>query len=197
MKQVEQITSKGVLVLDCDETLSNRELIDVIIHALAPALCAVPKKFGKASRYCFVNTPAGKPIPILAKNITYLGHPHPLYTKRIQIPKSFADFYHEHCHEYDVRFMGVYSYKGNTIFADFDAESYAMRKANNSFAHVWTNDLYQAVTLGSFHKSDAFGNDIEIMRADKLAAYLLGDTSKNPAFVFLDKFNEEYPSIEL
>lgn len=60
MKQVEQITSKGVLVLDCDETLSNRELIDVIIHALAPALCAVPKKFGKAFRYCFVNTPAGQ-----------------------------------------------------------------------------------------------------------------------------------------
>lgn len=138
-----------------------------------------------------------KEFVLLAKNVTYLGNPHPIYKKRVQLP----DWYQEFCLNinydklaYDVRFMGIYHFEGNVIFVDFIKDTYLNHGIHNSSAHVYVNDLYQAMTYGMFRKIDKQGNQIVTIRSDKLDKYLNGtEPQQESLFELFEKFNCGYP----
>ncbi len=136
-------------------------------------------------------------IILLTKCITYLGNPHPIFKKRIQLPEWYQDFCnainYNHL-EYDVRFLGVYHYNGNIIFVDFLKDTYMQHGLHNSSAHVYINDLYQAMTYGVFRKEDKFGNTIVAIRNDKLKDYLDNSLkSETTLFDLFRQFNCGYP----
>lgn len=169
-KLVEQVNKDGQIVIDYDNVLSRNELLNLIsvyfpnIHCDQDGMICGDYK--------------GKRFSIRAKNITYLGHPHPHYKKRIQISTDLYDFYESSISKNRVPFLlGVYSYKDNIIFCDFNIEDYINKKAHNSSAHVFTDNLADATIDHYFEKVDYLGNRItafsikgvETFLRDKLA----------------------------
>lgn len=134
-----------------------------------------------------------KNIIILAKCVTYLGNPHPIFKKRIQLPAWYQDL----CNEvktmgdnYDVRFLGIYHYNENIVFVDFVKDTYLEHGLHNSSAHVYINDLYQGMTYGVFHKEDKNGNSLVVVRHDRLKDYLSeNERTSNTLFDLFYKFN--------
>lgn len=182
---VDQIGPDGALVADVDTTLSDRQKNDLL-------LAAVPG--GEIARYAGERVIRIGDQVILKKQVTHLGKPWPGFKKRIQIPKSWLDVERQATAEGLVaRFVGIYHYGDVTIFVDFDPTTYVRRKANNSAAHVSTNDLYQAQTLGQFSRVDRNGNRLASIRADQFADYLRGlDKPTHPRLDVFHRFNLEF-----
>lgn len=103
----------------------------------------------------------------MAANVTYLGNPHPIWKKRIQL-KSYYPAYFQNNSRNSIRtvFLGVYSYGGVRLFVLFDPETYFAKKSHNSSAHVYAFDLAYAQRIGHYEKRDAFNNHISILRTD-------------------------------
>ena len=115
----------------------------------------------------------GRRYAIRAKNITYLGNPHPAFKKRIQIPGDLQAFYRDAVAEgLTPVLLGVYTHEDNELFCEFNIEDFIEKKANNSSAHVYTSDLSMAAAEGIFQKTDYFGNRITVFRTDMVAAFL-------------------------
>ena len=181
---VDQIASDGGLVRDVDTRLSPSRRIGLLLQAL-PGAVIETYAGAKALRL-------GKQV-ILSKQVTHLGRPWPGFKKRIQIPKSWIDVADQANEDgLQIRFVGVYHYGDVTIFVDFDPSTYLRRKANNSAAHVSTNDLHQAQIRGQFSREDRNGNRLSSVRADEFHAYLtIGFEAWNPRLEVLRRFNEE------
>lgn len=181
---VDQIGRDGELIHDVDTRLSNRRKDDLLLTALPGAV---------------VETFAGERVVryrdqiILRKQITHLGNPWPAFKKRIQIPKRWLAVEARALAEgLVVRFIGIYSYRDVTIFVDFDPSTYVLRKANNSAAHVATNDLHQAQVVGQFSRVDRNGNHLTSVRDDELSRYLLGGVPpEDPRLEVFRSFNAE------
>lgn len=143
-------------------------------------------------RRVFVYTNAiGKSIVLLCKNITYLGNPHPILKKRIQLSTWYKGFSLTN-EDMDVRYIGVYHYAGLLVFVDFDKSKYLAGKSHNSSAHVYTNDLYQALINKFFRKTDANGNLITVVSLRGFKSYLDGNVEKNEIFRAFDLFNDSF-----
>lgn len=127
-------------------------------------------------------------------NITYLGHPHAGNKKRIQIKEWWIKLYNEYKTEAKLKIVGLYSYKGNKIFVDFDIEKYVENKANNSSAHVLTHDLYQAMEYEYFEKIDSRNNKISVVRKENFNKYLLGGIKGNNSDILecITEFNKQF-----
>lgn len=182
---VDQIGPRGELIADTDTTLTHGEKNDLLLAALPGATVA---------RYAGERVVRHGSQVIMKKQVTYLGIPWEPFKKRIQIPKKWLAVHAEAVEDGLVpRFIGIYHYDGVTIFVDFDPSTYVLRKANNSAAHVATNDLFQAQTLGVFSREDARGNRLTSVRSDELAAYLVGRTEeRHPRVDVFDRFNVEF-----
>lgn len=175
---VEQVGRDGDIFLELDHSLPRNE----IFHALKRYFPHIDlNKDG-----LIVGKYRGHTYSIRIKNITYLGIPHPIYKKRIQIPNDLQDFYDiSITHNMTPLLLGIYhSPDGLTLFCDFNIEDFVNKKANNSSAHVYTSDMSSAVTDGIFQKIDFMGNRITVFHPDYVTAFLD------------DKFNlaEESPS---
>jgi hypothetical protein len=183
--EVDQIRPDGTLVQDVDTTLRPSVKGELIRSALPDA--RLVDYYGKR-----VVTFNGQLI--LSAQVTHLGGEWPGFKKRIQIPPSWKDIAQRATTEgRRIRFVGVYHYAGVTIFVDFDPTTYVRRKANNSAAHVSTNDLFQAQTLGQFSRVDRNGNRLTSVRADQFADYVLGGyESKQPRVDVFHRFNAEF-----
>ena len=81
MTKNEQVTRAGNIVLDYDETLTKKEIDDLMTELFGPVLTKEDKQ------YVLYNK-----IGILACNVTYLNNPHPLYKKRIQLKSYYLDY---------------------------------------------------------------------------------------------------------
>ncbi len=181
---VDQIGRDGELLHDVDTRLSNRRKDELLLAALPGAV---------------VETLAGERVvryrdqAILKKQITHLGNPWPAFKKRIQIPIKWLDIESEaRAAGLVTRFIGIYSYRDVTIFVDFDPATYVRRKANNSAAHVATNDLHQAQVVGQFSRVDRNGNHLTSVRADELSRYLSGGVApEDPRIEVFRRFNAE------
>lgn len=194
----EQITSSGLLVIDEDQTLNPTELKDVLRIALGPERCEEREIMGK-NVLCYINED-GQLIALLTANITYMGGngQHPQFLKRIQLKnwyKEFTLYCSNLTPKIDTRFIGVYSYDENIIFADFVKNTYMQKKMNNSAAHIYTNDLYQATVNGHFKKVDKNGNTIFAIRQDVLRMYLNNypvRTDADDILKLIDNFNHSF-----
>jgi len=151
MKKVEQITKKGSVVISEDLIFSKKEITTVLSNFF-PSIKEIN------NHYVISNN--GTDYHLLVKNISYLGHPHPIYKKRIQVPKNWSNFLKK-----DNSFlMGVYHFEDNLIFALFDKK----QRGKNSSAHISTIDILKAVELGIFYKTDKSNNKLIVFRSDKL-----------------------------
>lgn len=175
----------GTLVQDVDTTLSEGEKNDLLLAALHGAH---PDVYAGERVVRFQNQ------IILKKQVTHLGNPWPGFKKRIQIPKAWLAVERRAVAEGLVpRFVGIYHYEEVTIFVDFDPSTYVQRRANNSAAHVSTNDLYQAQTLGMFSRKDRNRNHLTSVRFDEFAGYLQGTLIESrPRVAVFDRFNGEF-----
>lgn len=182
---VDQIGPDGELVSDVDTTLSEHAKNELLLDVL-PGARAVTYAGARVVRF--------RDQVILKAQVTHLGYPWPAYKKRIQIPKSWLEVERQATRDGLVtRFVGIYRYRDVSVFVDFDPRTYVQRSANNSAAHVATNDLYQAQTLGVFERVDRNGNRLTSVHADRFADYLLGvaDTT-HPSVDVFRRFNEDF-----
>lgn len=186
----EQLTFDTSVVMAQDQSLSTKEIFDVFVKWLGEGNIYKETVFGKK---VIVYKDGSKKFILLAKCITYLGNPHPVFKKRIQLPdwyQSLCDNIIDYGFDYDVRFIGVYHYEENIVFVDFMKETYLKHGLHNSSAHVYINDLYQAMKYGVFRKEDKFGNTIVSIRNNKLREYLSdGLHSQNNLFELFRRFN--------
>ena len=182
---VDQIGVDGGLLQAPDKTLSESAKNRLLLDSLPTAT---------VEQYHGVRVVRFVDQLIMKKQITHLGHPWPAFKKRIQVPRTWLEAERRARAEGLVpRFVGIYHHEGVTIFVDFDPSTYVGRKANNSAAHVATNDLYQAQTLGQFSRTDRNGNRLTSVRADELASYLRsGYDERNPHLEILDRFSDAF-----
>lgn len=164
MKKVEQIDINGKVGVDFDKKLKQKEIETIlarhfeIIKNKNPYFCKL----------------ASKNFTLCVKQITYLGHPHPLFKKRIQIPTKWKEPLMD-----GALLMGIYSYKTNNIFVFFDTKKYKTNRLNNSSTHIHTIDLQKAMEYGIFEKMDSRENKIAVVRENKLEKYVKNLLSKN------------------
>ena len=164
-KRVEQIDIDGNTVIDYDTILSPSEVYERIKDYFPD--------INKDEDGMIVGNYNGKKYSIRAKNITYLGNPHPIYKKRIQISNDLSDFYKTSIKKgYKPVLLGVYTYKDNHIFCGFKIEDYVNKKAHNSSAHVMTDDIAAAVIDKYFQKVDYFKNNITVFSGSVVNTFL-------------------------
>ena len=192
----EQITLDKSLAVSQDQPLSGKQLQDCLINVLGKNKCKIIKVPPKKWVIEFVD--CGKVYHLLLRTCTYLGNPHEIYKKRVQLPLWFNEYTittNKKDPNIDIRYIGVYHYGDehhgdNVVFIDFKKDTYLAKKGHNSSAHVYTNDLFQAMTYGIFTKKDFFGNTITTIRKDKLFNYLTNQNSEaNSLFDLFRKFN--------
>lgn len=181
---VDQVGPGGELLQDVDTTLSEREKNEILLAALPGA---------RVETYAGARVVRFHDHVILKAQVTHLGHPWPAFKKRIQIPRPWLEVERQARQDGLVaRFVGIYRYGSVTIFVDFDPRTYVLRAANNSAAHVATNDLHQAQTAGLFERVDRNGNHLTSVRHDCLADYLTGTAvAVHPAVDAFRRFNDE------
>lgn len=189
----EQIRSDHGLEVADDQVLEKKQQRQALTYYLGEKNCSIETILGSQ---VFVYRKNGKKYILLHKAISYLGNPHPIFKKRIQMPSAwqvFCEKAKEVNLDYDIRFIGVYHFQNNVIFADFAKDTYLQHGLHSSSAHIYTNDLYQAIQYGVFHREDQFGNHIYSIRAKDFADYLLGTkTGDNELFELFAKFNNGF-----
>lgn len=145
MKKIEQIIGDRI-VTDFDERLTPLKIRDILKTDF--------NLLNKSNPYiCIVNQ---KEIKLFVKQITYLGHPHLAFKKRIQISKGWQIGLREE----NAYLIGIYKYKDTLLYTIFDKKNFITRITNNSSAHVSTFDLLNAKKKGIFTKQDIRGNVI-------------------------------------
>lgn len=167
----EQITSDLELVYEHDVRLKRSEIRDIFISVFGQRY-SEEKILGKKVDVVKYNN---KNYILLTCQITYLGNPHPTFKKRVQLKSWFKDVYDLlSCDSNnDIRLIGIYRFKEQVVFVDFEKEPYFSRKMHNSSAHIYTNDLYQALIRGAFFKIDAKNNFITCVSKDYFRDYIL------------------------
>jgi hypothetical protein len=197
----EQIRADLSLDVEFDDTLTKKQMKQVIISALGKNNCFEDSILEKKVIVYKTNETN---VVILYATITYLGGngQHPIYKKRTQLKKWYKKIVIETqtnilYKNYDVRFLGVYHYKGNIIMVDFIKEFYMKKKMNNSAAHVYINDLYQGIKNGIFKKIDRNGNIIMTINYNYFKDYLDSTKSEDdytPKLInYFKSFNHSFP----
>lgn len=195
----EQITLDKNLIIAQDQPLSDRQLQECLISTLGKLKCRIIKV--PARKWVLEYIDNGNVYHLLVRVCTYLGNPHPIYKKRVQLPAWFNEYtYSTNAQDpdIDIRYIGVYHYGDrhhgdNIIFIDFKKDTYLTKHTHNSSAHIYTNDLFQAMTYGVFTKEDYSGNTISAIRKDKFCDYIANRTGEtNSLFDLFKKFNNEF-----
>jgi len=167
MKEIEQIFNNNI-VTDFDAKLSPGEIREVLNNDIKLENCSNPYS-------CNVS---GRNVKLFIKQITYLGHPHLAFKKRIQISRGWQIG----LSEANAYLLGVYKYRETIIYTLFDKTNFITRITNNSSAHVSTFDLLNAQQKGIFTKQDIRGNIITCVRHD-LIYYVLSKIVNNESIL--------------
>lgn len=164
---VEQVKNDGLQVMGYDESLSPSEMFNLLSRYFVGI-----KKSTTDSRF-YIGEYKGHKYALRSKNVTYLGNPHPLYKKRIQIAEDLFDFI-DYALSINAKplLLGLYKYQDTVIFVFFKLDTYIERKAHNSSAHIYISDLSAAAETGYFQKVDFFGNTITAVSPNALEVYL-------------------------
>ena len=162
MKKVDQILKNGEIISDYDEKLTTSEIYDIYKEMFLNETHKDRKQY----------IVYGK-IALLTANVTYLGHPHPEFKKRIQLKTYYTDYVASNTkHGLKTLYVGIYSYKKTRLFVVFEPTTYQDKKSHNSSAHVYSMNLQYAQKAGDFTKTDYFGNIIHIFKPDLFKEYI-------------------------
>lgn len=195
----EQITLDKNIVIAQDQPLTDKQLQEHLIDTLGKEHCRIIKVPPRKWALAFYD--GEKEHHLLVRTCTYLGNPHPIYKKRVQLPLWFNQYTNNiqsHSPQIDIHYIGVYHYgdeqhRDNVIFIDFQTDTYLTKKGHNSSAHVYTNDLFQAMTYGVFRKEDYYGNHLSVIRRDKFRNYLSGKSEETTSlFDLFRTFNRGF-----
>ena len=150
-KIVEQVDNNGNIIFDYDTSITITEIYQRIFDSF-PGIY-------KDNDGMICGEHNGNKYSIRAKNITYLGHPHPLFKKRIQIPIDFPEFYSRSIEKNMTPILlGIYTYKDVKLFCSFKTSDFIDGKAHNSSAHIYSGDLSNAQVDHVLQKIDYFNN---------------------------------------
>lgn len=164
MKKIEQINYKGEFCLDNDVELSRNQIF-LQLKTIFP-------KIEKYKKFYLFNFQECK-FSVRIKNISYLGHPHPTYKRRIQIPNDLDEFYtFSISNGYIPLLLGIYSYGEQILFVEFNIENYIHKKHHNSSAHVWIDDLLNGFNDKIFQKTDFNKNRVTVFDATYFVEFL-------------------------
>jgi len=157
MKPVDQILSDGTIVLDYDQPLTPKEISELFFDLFSN------QSVLQGKQHIIYNK-----VGILAANVTYLGHPWPIYKKRIQLKEYYPAYWKANLvNGLKTLFVGIYHYEEHNhrqiLFVVFDPGPYVERKSHNSSAHIQTFDLQYAAKTGLYVKTDSNGNRIRVM----------------------------------
>jgi len=185
--KIEQVNKVGQVVNDFDEKLSIKEIKKCL--AKQKSLMIHNNKNPFSVKYRNEN------FNLCVKNISYLGNPHPSFKKRIQISKEWKKEFQDD----STILLGIYSYKGNTLFCLFDTTTYKNNHLNNSSAHIHVIDLVKAHELGIFQKRDKKNNNITVFTESNFCtAFDLILFRKNPQLLneltIFNKFSNKLSS---
>ncbi len=192
-KKSEQITQSLSIVHDFDDKMTTRE---EFVSAFEEALGEVEVVKYKNTRICPIKyTHNNKDTYFLTGAITWLNKPHPLFKKRLQLKDWYRDFYEEYMQKEntDIRIVGVYRYDNMHIFVEFNIDDYIDNKLKNSSAHIYINDLYQALKNDYVTKKDKRGNTITAVSSKNFKKYIDGEIEENSDFDLFVKFNNTFP----
>lgn len=190
----EQIRSDLSLEIALDQPLSPLKMEGFICAALDDECFYT--KYGRNNLLTYNN--GSKNIVFLFKAVTYLGGngQHPLFKKRIQLPNNWKTIVNDlENKDTEIKFIGVYHYKGNIVFVDFYKDTYIKRKMNNSSAFVYTNDIYQAMKNDNFERTDVNGNTHCTVKFNKFKKYIdnsLPTNEFNNLFDIFNSFNKKF-----
>lgn len=161
MKKVDQVLFDGSVIEDYDQPLSTKEISELFYDL-----------FGHNSVMKGKQHVLYEQFGLLVANITYLGHPWPIYKKRIQLKSYYPEYFRQNMLDGIQTFLvGIYHYGTQLLFAIFDAPAYMERKSHNSSAHVQTFDLQYATMKGVYSKIDGNGNSVMVMDAQHFVDY--------------------------
>ena len=179
-KKSEQITPTLSVVYDYDQKLTKSSEFESAFKEALGNIEVVKYGNHKIYKYTYNNYDTY----FLTGAITWLSNPHPLFKKRLQLKKWYRDVYEEYNFRENsaVRIVGIYRYDGMHIFVEFDTNDYMGNKLNSSSAHVYSNDLYQALTNDYFTKKDQKGNTITTICFRNFKKYI-DDTTIATEFV--------------
>lgn len=162
MTKNEQVTRAGNIVLDYDQTLTKKEIDNLMSELFGPVLTKEDRQYVLYSK-----------IGILACNVTYLNNPHPLYKKRIQLKSYYLDYLAKNsARNMTTLYVGIYTYKRTRLFVVFETDTFACKKSHNSSAHVYSINLQYAQRAGKFDKVDAFGNVVRVFNTYEFVRYI-------------------------
>ncbi len=185
-REIEQVTPDGQVLLGLDNVLKAPAIRSLLARQDGLELTSRSNPYSADFK--------GTPVVLCVKNITYLGTPHPIFKKRIQISARYQRLLAE-----DSTFLlGVYSHQGATTFCLFDTGTYRNNRLNNSSAHVSVLDLRKAREQGIFEKVDMRGNRIVVFAEhcfeEAFDSYVLGKELALPAEVeMVKRFFESVP----
>lgn len=188
----QQINSCMQMVVDYDQPLTK---LEDRLNAFKKALGNNVGIFTyNKTKKLFVYEKNGMHHYILSAAVTYLSNPHPIFKKRMQLSNWYKDFYNEYKNKPNtiIHIVGLYHYDGMDVFCEFDINDYINKKMHNSSAHVYINDIYQAVKEGVFSKIDMNDNHITVVKSMYLADYFAGKKEENPVIKLFKKFNESF-----
>lgn len=191
-KKTNQIMKNSSLVIDYDQPLTSSKQILEAFNNVLDGKCTIEKYDKTKTVYCYKHDDVTEYF--LSGAITYLGNPHPAFKKRFQLKPWFKDFYKDYKDKTNtkIHLIGIYHYEELIVFCEFNIEDYINRKLNSSAAHVYANDIYQAVINGSFNKKDRNSNRLNVILSKNLKSYLDGTIDKNKIFEFFEKFNLQF-----
>lgn len=176
------------IVMDYDQPFTKRE---EFVKAFSEALSTECQyiKYGNHTVYYYEHRGAREYF--LTGAITWLSGPHPLFKKRLQLKKWYKNFYDEYKDKDNVKIhlIGVYHYDGLVVFVEFKTEDYMGNKLNSSSAHVYSNDIYQALVNKKFSKEDKNHNHIDVIASRNFKQYIEGEIKENSIFELFRKFN--------
>lgn len=169
-KKSEQITPTLSIVYDYDQKLTKISEFESAFKEALGNIEVIKHNNNRIYKYTHNN----HDTYFLTGAITWLSNPHPLFKKRLQLKKWYRDVYEEYNFKEnsDVRIVGIYRYDGMHIFVEFDTEKYMKNKLNSSSAHVYSNDLYQALKNDYFTKIDQKGNKITTIASRNFKKYI-------------------------
>lgn len=189
MKRIEQVNKNGNIVVDYDQKLSTKDIENLLFDLFKPIIRKDGKQFILSDK-----------IALLACNVTYLGNPHPIYKKRIQLKPYYLDYLASNsANNIKTLYLGIYTYNKTRLFVVFDPSTYAGKKSNNSAAHVYSINLQYAQRAGRFEKTDAFGNKVSIYGKYEFVQYiqtLLGTPSRIDSDEIIKKLNKYVSSFK-
>ncbi len=188
----EQITRDGNIVVDYDQPLLKKDEILDVYKKFLGLDCRI-EKYG--NHYIYTYSHDGIKEYFLTSSVTYLSKPHPIFKKRSQLKPWYKDFYNKYKDRSNVkiRLIGIYHYENLVVFVEFKAQDYLGRKCNNSAAHVFSNDIYQAVVDGLFERFDKNNNQITVICGDNFKNYLGGNVKGSCLLEVFKKFNKKFP----